>query len=560
MGGNTLQAMQIGLQVVGDNIANSSTPGYVRQEAIYAPAPVQRQGDLVLGLGVQVEAIVQRLDRFILERLVGARSDRAAAETQEKVFRDLEVLMNELSADVDLSSALTGFFNAVDEVLKDPGNVATRHLAIGKGTALATNITNLHSRALSIQRQLDERVVAVADSINELSERIRLLNIQISSTEGGEAGKSDAGALRVRRQEAVDSLAELIGIRVHEQPSGGLSISLNGEFLVFEGQRREVFIETTSEDGSPTGTINFIDTNSALETSTGELYGLYAGRDEIVDGFLSGLDELAATLAFEFNKVHSQGQGLVGFQNVTSVETVLDADAALDAAGLAFAPVHGAFDVLIRNKDDGLTKTHTVLVDLNGLDDDLSLNGLAAQLNEIAGLSASVTSGGALSLASESPDVEFAFSGDTSGLLAALGINTFFVGSSAGGLGVNKELKGIANAARFAASLGGIGEDSANAERLSAFLDRPLDAIGGASIADLYDQLINEVTQGSAVAQSIAEGVRVFEGTLEGQAQAVSGVSLDEEAIKMISLQRIYQASARYIQTISELLDTLVNL
>jgi flagellar hook-associated protein 1 len=37
-------------------------------------------------------------------------------------------------------------------------------------------------------------------------------------------------------------------------------------------------------------------------------------------------------------------------------------------------------------------------------------------------------------------------------------------------------------------------------------------------------------------------------------------VSIDEEAIKMITLQRIYQASARYIQSISELLDILVNL
>ena len=71
----------------------------------------------------------------------------------------------------------------------------------------------------------------------------------------------------------------------------------------------------------------------------------------------------------------------------------------------------------------------------------------------------------------------------------------------------------------------------------------------------MYNQLLNEVTQGSSIAQSVAEGFRVFEGTLEGQQQAVSGVSIDEEAIKMITLQRIYQASARYIQTISELLD-----
>src|SRR6185436_8877175 len=126
MGGNTLRAMQIGLQVVGNNIANANTPGYVRQEAIYVPAPVQRQGRLILGLGVEVDSIVQKIDRFVQERLVGARSDRANAEVQESTYKDLETLLNELSSDVDLSSAMTGFFNSIDEVLKDPGNVATR--------------------------------------------------------------------------------------------------------------------------------------------------------------------------------------------------------------------------------------------------------------------------------------------------------------------------------------------------------------------------------------------------------------------------------------------------
>ena len=40
----------------------------------------------------------------------------------------------------------------------------------------------------------------------------------------------------------------------------------------------------------------------------------------------------------------------------------------------------------------------------------------------------------------------------------------------------------------------------------------------------------------------------------------ISGVSIDEEAINMISLQRIFQATARYIATIQEMLDTLVSL
>jgi flagellar hook-associated protein 1 FlgK len=561
MGGNTLRAMQIGLQVVGNNIANANTPGFIRQEAIYVPAPVQRQGKLILGLGVQVDSIVQKIDRFVQERLVGARGDRANAEVQEQVYRDIEGILNELSDEqIDLSSALTGFFNAVHEVMKDPGNLGTRNLAVGKGVALTENFSNLHGRIFSIQRQLNQRVVAATDEINDLAETIRLLNIQIASTEGGDTSNSDAGSLRVRRQNAVDRLSEIIGIQTQEQPSGGLSVAIGGEFLVFEGIRREVFVDTLEEGGIALGTVQFVDTEAALETTAGELEGLYTARDEIVSGFLSNFDDLAATLAFEFNKVFSQGQGLVGFDQLTSFETVDDSDVALDEAGLAFTPVSGAFDVLIQSKDDNLTTTTTILVDLDGLDNDTTLNSLAAQLDAIDGLAASVQSNGSLELSAESNDVEFAFSGDTSGVLAALGFNTFFTGSTAATLAINTELKGIGNAAKFAASLGGVGEDSRNAERLAAFLDQPLESAGNASLSDLYNQLLNEVTQGSSIAQSVAEGFRVFEGTLDGQQQAISGVSLDEEAIKMLTLQRIYHASARYIQTISELLDILVNL
>src|ERR1700741_2622249 len=95
MGGSTLQAMQIGLQVVGNNIANANTPGYVRQEAVFAPAPVQRQGNLILGLGVRVDSIVQKIDKFVQDRLIGAHGDRANADTQAQVYRDLETLLNE---------------------------------------------------------------------------------------------------------------------------------------------------------------------------------------------------------------------------------------------------------------------------------------------------------------------------------------------------------------------------------------------------------------------------------------------------------------------------------
>lgn len=561
MGGNTLQAMQIGLQVVGNNIANASTPGYIRQEAVYVPAGVQNTGKLILGLGVNVESIVQKLDKFVQARLIGAKSDRANSEVQEGVYRDLETMLNELSDSTDLSSAFTGFFNSIDEVLKVPTDAATRNLAVGKGIALTENINNLYNRVADVKKQLDDRVTGLSDEINNLAEEIRQLNVQISSSEVGEGGSSEAGGLRVKRQIAVDRLSEIVNIHVEEQPNGGLSIGVGGELLVFEGTRQEVDIDRKSQDGASSGFIEFTHSHGKLEANSGELGGLYIARDQIVSDFTSDLDGLASTLAFEFNKLYSQGQGLVGFSNLTTKNVVNNLNAPLDAAGLPFTPVNGKFDFIVRNKQTpDLPNTKKIGIVLNGFDDDTSLNDLAAQLDAMDGITATVTQVGQLQIKSDSPDIDFAFDNDDSGVLAALGLNTFFTGSTAATIGVNDELKGISNAGKLAVSLDGLGKGSGNFERLADFFDKPLESAGGASISDIYNQTINSVTQGSTVAQSIADGYRTFETTLEGQKQAVSGVSIDEEAVKMLTFQRIFQATAKYIQTISEMLDMLVKI
>ena len=80
---NTLRANQIGLQVIGQNMANASTPGYIREEALLVTGPAQRVGGLLLGTGVQVEAVVQKIDEFLEERLRGSVSDLVDAQTQE---------------------------------------------------------------------------------------------------------------------------------------------------------------------------------------------------------------------------------------------------------------------------------------------------------------------------------------------------------------------------------------------------------------------------------------------------------------------------------------------
>ena len=192
------------------------------------------------------------------------------------------------------------------------------------------------------------------------------------------------------------------------------------------------------------------------------------------------------------------------------------------------------------------------------MDEDTSLSDLATQLEAIVGITAGITSAGKLTLSADDPNLTFSFGSDTSGVLGALGLNSFFTGSSAQDIDIDATLR--ADPRRFAASLGGVGEDTANAELLADFLSTPLSAQNGLTLAQLYDKLVSDTAQGSAATRSATEGFRTFQKTLEGQSLAVSGVSLDEEAIRMISFQRAFQASAKVIATINELFDTLLTL
>ncbi len=557
MASNTLKVNSIALQVVGQNIANANTKGYIREEIQLAPSLSQKVGGLLLGMGVEVTGITQKIDEFLEERLRGSTSERASAEAQEKAYAELEQLLNALS-DTDLSTSMNDFVACISDVLNQPESVSVRNLAVLQGKTLSGEIQHLATKAVEIRDNLNVRVVDMADRINKLTETIRTLNVQIAETEGGDVSNSDAVGLRDQRLNALTELASLIDIKVTEQPSGGLTVYCGGEFLVAEGIQRPVEVVYESRDGMAAATVQLMETQSPLNISAGELYGLIQARDTIVGGFVDDLNEFARTFAYEFNKIFSSGQGLTGYTKVSSEYYIDDVTAALNAAGLPYDVENGSFQIVQQNTDTGITKTTTVRIDLNGQGTETTLNDVLTQLNAISGLSATVDNSGRLSITGTSKDEVFYFANDTSGFLAAMGINTFFTGTSALDLGVSKVLQ--ADPGKFAASTGGIGADTKNAITLADFLDLPLASADGATISEIYDQIAASVTQGSSVATADAEAARVYEETLQAQRASVSGVSLDEEAINMIYFQYAYQASARLITTLQEILDTLLTM
>ena len=247
-------------------------------------------------------------------------------------------------------------------------------------------------------------------------------------------------------------------------------------------------------------------TSRPLQATSGTYAGLLNSRDQILGGFLGQLNSFTNTFATEFNKVYASGQGLTGYQTVTSQNAVSSADASLEDAGLPSTPVNGSFQILVQNTTTNQTQAYTINVNLEGLGQDSSLNSVASQINQISGLSALASSSGQLTISNQNADQNFSFANDNSGVLTPLGINTFFTGDSATTLGVNAD---VANdPSKFAASTGGVAQDSNNATTLAALNDAALPDLNGSSLSDLQNQIISTVTANSAAAQTAATAAR----------------------------------------------------
>jgi flagellar hook-associated protein 1 len=565
MGANSLQAQQLGLQVVGQNIANANTPGYSVETLGLTPGPTSRDGSVLLGSGVEIEGVQQQVDQFLNAQVRSGLSTQTGTGVSSQTYQQLEGLfgaLNDTNSGTNLDSAMTSFFSSISQVLNNPADPTVRQLAVANGQTLATTFNQLASSATQLQTSLNGQVENDAASVNNLLTQIGSLNSQIVQLQGGAGGAGAAGnqavGLTDQRNQALSSLANLINISTQQQPDGSVTVYNSGQYLVDEGEVRPVAVVNSVNNGVQVANISLQGSNVPLSITSGEVGGLINSRDQILGGFLGQLNSLAGTFASEFNQIYSTGQGLTGYTSITGATSVADPSAPLDAAGLPVTPVNGGFQVQVYNTTTGLTQTSQIEINENGLSNDTTLNSLAAQLNGISGLSASVNSGGQLQIGTTSPDVQVAFAGDTSGTLAALGVNTFFTGADAASLSVNST---VANdPSTFAASAGGIGVDTQVAQQLAGFASLPLVSAGGATISDVYNSLAANVTQGSSVAQSNASAAATYETSLQSQQQSISGVSLDTQTVDMLQYQEAYEASAKYISEIDSLLQTLTQL
>jgi flagellar hook-associated protein 1 FlgK len=553
---NALRVHQLGLQVVGNNIANVNTPGYIRQELVLNPALGYRAGSLIIGQGVEAVGVQQKLDNFTLDRLRNTRSQLSYQEQVQATNSSVESIFNELSEN-DLSSRLSSLANAFQDVANQPGSESMQALVIQRGQELATQLREISSSLAEGAAQMRHEIGASVDQINRIAQSLADLNKRIVEVEGGTS--SSAVGLRDERLKLLDELATYVDVSVSEQPSGSTTVFVGGDYIVSDGIARQIKASAIAEDGAQVIELRFADTDSSLDLQGGKLKGLYESINRSsADGYQGKIDKLAKDVIYVVNRIHSQGQGNKGFQSVLSDAVLGPSDLPLELSNSGFQIDNGSFEIRVTDSRTGETKSYEFPVKQLGLETDTTAEELADAINNVSGLSASVTNDGRFEIRSDSPAISFSFANDTSGALAALGINTFFTGNSANTIAVKQEI--ISDPSLLAVSLDGVGNGASNAIRLSEAFSSPNELLGGRSLNGIYDSIVSEMTRDINTQKGVTDGLRNFMQTLEARHLGISGVSLDEEAVKMLLYQKAFQATAKVVSAASELLDTLVNI
>ncbi len=345
------------------------------------------------------------------------------------------------------------------------------------------------------------------------------------------------------------------------------------------------WIEPTRGPYNITPQTYFDGTENQDRLSGGSLTAFFTVRDEVIGRYEDELDAVANALIWEVNRLHSQGGSIEHMTYYTGTQQVSNVDIALGTpqSGLHFADklTEGSVNFHFYDKETGSYFTGGP-VDFDPTVDGIqnfdptthSLNDVADAINNAYGgvLSANILDN-KLSLEVNDPDLEFAVGTDSSGLMAALGLNSYFQGDSASNIAVDTDVHSDLNRIN-AGYVDGSNEvnpgDNANASSLAAGIGDLISekvqistvwrTTGDQSISEYYSTFVSKVGADTRTAHTNAEYNTALADDLDAQQQAVSGVNLDEEMANLIKFQHAYTAAAKLITTADQMLQTLLGL
>ncbi|MBI1363570.1 MAG: flagellar hook-associated protein FlgK [Proteobacteria bacterium] len=581
-----LSFSQVSMNTISHNIANVNTDGYSRQEVLGGAYFVGGYGN-----GVKLDVIDRRVDVLLQQRLTQQQSSTGYAAAKSQYMKNLEVIFGTPGADSSLEKVIGAMFEEINNVANYPDATSQRLNFVKRTEFVADTLNTMDQQLTDTARQIDNELDSTLTQVNSALQRIHQFNEQIAQIENTSINGQNANDLRDQRQKDIDYVASVFKVTVTEDQFGRTRmLTESGNRLVdtsyvqFErtpalpGQNfKGIGTRAVQVDGSLSNTVFQLDTN---RLTSGKVKGMVDVRDTEIENLRDQLDNLAAGLAAEMNRVHSGGVGVPPPSSLTSAELATPGVDLFTEIGLVPG---SSFDVSIVDPLTG-SPANTVTVTLPAVGPYSTAN-LTADINAAltgAGFPATVTASfsgvtNKLTIADATNTFGIVMGNDADDFLGKIQMNPLFESSvngdpiDAGNIRVLTAISAdpqLVAAARMRSADGGLSlHDNQNALALAAVADTNFvfNPAGGLStqndtLAGYYITISSNLAvqlQDNTNRQDFAD---TLQHDLEERKQSFAGVNMDEELANLIVFQNAFQASARVITVVDELMDTLINI
>lgn len=519
IGGSGVRAYQSAMTIVGQNIANAGTAGYVRRDPRVQEVAAGAGRYLLLRNGtLNGGALVNGVDRQ-----ADAFRDAAVRAGTAELGRTSAgiVWLDRIERTLDgarLGAALTRFFNTGDGIAADPTGTAPRAAFLDAAEGVVTAFRTASDGLAATAADLEATAGLAVRELNGLAASLATANTGLSRVR---PGSNEQAQLLDERDRLLDRLANLASIHVEADDRGVATVRFNdhaGPVLV-AGPTASLVLGEFNASGQFALTLNPADPQ-ALALRGGALAGLADASLRVAD-MRANLTRIGADLAAGVNAVQAEGVDLDGQPGAPLFDPA--------ARTLTLMP--------LSPRQIAAARPWTVS---------------AAAGNAGSGAIEAITVGAAL------PSTRISVSG---GVLTAIDpLTNAVIGSAPYTPGVPVDLAGLrltvtgapADGDGFTVAATRAGSrDNGNLVGLQA-----LRRGGGfeAQAAEMVSINASALQSRRTVADA---QTAILDGATAAR-DAISGVNLDNEAVELMRFQQAYQASSRVIQVSRDIFQTLL--
>ena len=553
LGQRALSINQRAMQTVGHNIANQETEGFSRQQVRSGTSAPDPTG---LGGGADAQPTSRVYDKFVQRKILQENPRSEMFKSRGEFLQKIEIIFSETEGN-GLHKALNEFWNSWSQLSNQPESEPARMRVKEQSDVLASRFRGMHSQLSGLRKEINGRLVATVNKVNELGQKVAELNRQIFSYEGRQRVAND---MRDARNQAIEELSALVDVNSFEDPNGRTTVIIGRDWTLVEGINR--YQLDGKMKGGELGMLNIdgVSTNDNRRDLTrtfreGEMAEMLRMRDDTIVEYQKNLDEIAFGLAGKVNKIHASGTG------INSAAEMMKSTFGLNSAALN-QPLpflkDGIFQLHLVDPHNEILETYEIEVQA-GKD---TLPDIVKRLNQTVNdpglLQASIEGDGSLLLQSGT-DHKFIFGEDQSSLAQVLGLNSFF-DTLKGAEDIQLSGHILENTNNISTGKDLIPGDNRIALEIAKLQTRP-------TMRDetmTFDEYYNGVLTGMGLKIQRNNTEQAQQESMVKQFKeirsSISSVNMDEELADMMQYQKAYEASARFINTIDKMMETVINM